>query len=209
MEVGILGGTFNPPHLGHLALAHAAASGLGLERVLLCPALLAPHKPTDLDPGAEHRLRMCRIAIDADPLLGVCTLELERPGPSYTVDTLRFIHARHPDAEVTLIVGADIARTLGSWREPGEILRLARLAVAERDGAARAGVREALAALGGEGRTVFLDMAPVEVSSSLVRERAMAGTAIDELVGPEVARYIARHDLYGHRATPRAQASAR
>ena len=128
---------FNPPHLGHLALARAAAGQLGLARVLLTPVLVPPHKPAKWDPGAEHRLAMCRLAIDEDPGLGVCTLELERPGPSYTVDTLRSIHESNPDAELTLIVGADMARTLDSWREPREILRLARLAVAEREGSTR------------------------------------------------------------------------
>jgi nicotinate-nucleotide adenylyltransferase len=203
--VGILGGTFNPPHVGHLALARAAARDLGLERVLLCPALLAPHKShAQDDPGAEHRLRMCHLAIGDNPLLGVCELELERPGPSYTVDTLRSIHANNPGLEVTLIVGADIARTLGTWREPAEILRLARLAVAERDGAGRDEVLAVLAALGGgENETVFIDMAPVRVSSSMVRLRAGAGESIEEIVGPQVASYIVQHDLYRSGVAPR------
>jgi nicotinate-nucleotide adenylyltransferase len=197
---------FNPPHLGHLALARAAASELGLDRVLLTPVLVPPHKPAKWDPGAEHRLRMCRLAVRRDPRLGVCTLELERPGPSYTVDTLRSIHASDPDAELTLIVGADMARTLGSWREPREILKLARLAVAERDGARRGEVLDALGPLHGAARTVFIDMPPVEVSSSIVRERAAAGEPIDELVGPDIASYIAQQHLYGRGAGGRAEA---
>jgi nicotinate-nucleotide adenylyltransferase len=200
---------FNPPHVGHLALARTAASELGLERVLLTPTLVPPHKPAKWDPGAEHRLHMCRLATQGDPRLGVCTLELERPGPSYTVDTLRSIHAGDSDAELTLIVGADMALTLGSWREPREILRLARLAVAERDGVSGGEVLDALTPLGGEGRTVFLEMPRHDVSSSLVRRRLTAGAPIDELVGVDVARYIAQHELYGRRPAARAQEAGR
>jgi nicotinate-nucleotide adenylyltransferase len=190
---------FNPPHVGHVALGRAAAEDLGVERVLLMPVRVPPHKPAKWDAGAEHRLRMCRLAVLDEPRLEVCTLELERPGPSYTVDTLRTIHASDPGAELTLIVGADMARTLGSWRDPGEILGLARLAVAERDGFTRQEVLDALAPLGGENRIVFLQMPRHDVSSSLVRRRLTAGEPIDELVGAEVAGYIAEHELYGRR----------
>lgn len=196
-SVGILGGMFNPPHAGHLALARAAAGDLGLERVLLTPVLIPPHKAAKWEPGADHRLQMCRLAVQGDARLGVCTLELERPGPSYTADTLRTIHASDPDAELTLIAGADMARTLGSWRDPREILKLARLAVAERAGLTRQEVLDALTPLGGEARIVFLEMPPHDVSSSLVRRRLTAGAPIGDLVGAEVARYISQHELYG------------
>jgi nicotinate-nucleotide adenylyltransferase len=195
---------FNPPHLAHIELAKAAAAQLGLERVLLTPVLVSPHKPAKWDPGAEHRLAMCRLAVEGDPRLDVCTLELERPGPSYTVDTLRSIHASNPDAELTLIVGADMARTLGSWREPREILSLARLGVAERAGTSRAEVGEALARLDGSARVAFLDMVPLEISSTLVRRQLTAGAPIDGLVGAEVAGYIVEHELYGRQPVARA-----
>lgn len=136
--------------------------------------------------------------------MGVCTLELERPGPSYTVDTLRSIHESNPDAELTLIVGADMARTLASWREPREILGLARLAVAEREGTTRDEVTEALAQLDESARIAFVDMAPLDISSSLVRRRLTAGEPIDGLVGAEVAGYIAQHELYGRQPAARA-----
>lgn len=199
---------FNPPHLGHLALARAAASELGLDVVLLTPVLIPPHKPAKWDPGADHRLRMCELAVQGEKQLGVCTLELERPGPSYTVDTLRSINASHPDAELTLILGADMARTLGSWREPREILELARLAVAERDGSRRAEVIDALIPLGGGERVVFLGMKPHEASSSLVRRRLTSGAPIESLVGSAVADYIARHELYGRQVAQRTTAGA-
>jgi nicotinate-nucleotide adenylyltransferase len=201
--LGILGGMFNPPHVGHLALARTAVSELGLHKVLLTPTLVPPHKPAKWDPGAEHRLRMCRLLVDDDPRLGVCTLELERPGPSYMVDTLNSIHASDPDANLTLIVGADMGRTLGSWRRPQEILELARLAVAEREGETRRGVLDALEPLGGEDRVVFLAMPRHDVSSTLVRRRVTAGKPIEELVGHDVAQYIAEHELYGRQPAGR------
>lgn len=200
---------FNPPHLGHLALARAAVSDLGLERVLLMPVLIPPHKPAKWDPGAEHRLSMCSLAVQGDPDLGVCTLELERPGPSYTIDTLRSIHATEPDAELTLIVGADMALTLGSWREPRDILKLARLAVAEREGSTRREVLDALAPIDADAQTVFLEMPRRDVSSSLVRRRLTSGASIDELVGPDVAAYISQHELYGRQPAARASEAGR
>jgi nicotinate-nucleotide adenylyltransferase len=200
---------FNPPHLGHIALARAAATQLNLDRVMLTPALVPPHKPAKWDPGAEQRLAMCRLAAQHDPLVEVCTLELERPGPSYTVDTLRSIHANQPDAELTLILGADMARTLGSWREPREILKLARLAVAERDDVTRREVLDALAPLAGAERVAFLDMTPRDISSSRVRRQLGAGEPIEELVGADIATHIAENELYGRQPASRTQQEER
>lgn len=154
-SVGILGGTFNPPHAGHLALARSAREQLGLDRVLLMPANIAPNKPVSSeDPGAEHRLAMCRLAAATEDGVQASALEVERGGVSYTVDTIRSIHDREPDAELTLILGADTARTLPGWREPECLLGMAGLAVAERDGIGVdeicAAVRAAGLAVGGE-----------------------------------------------------------
>ena len=191
---GILGGTFNPPHLGHLALARSAREQLGLERVMLMPAHSAPHKLVEGDPGPDGRLEMCRRAVGDEIGLAVCGLEIERGGPSYTVDTLRVIHASHPQAELTFIVGSDTARTLPCWREPEALLKLASLAVAERDYAGREEVLRALAPL--RAKVAFLKMGMVATSSSLVRQRVAAGKPVDELVAPAVAQYIAGHGLY-------------
>jgi nicotinate-nucleotide adenylyltransferase len=206
MRVGILGGTFNPPHVGHVALARCALRELGVERVMLMPAREAPHKPVGEDPGPEHRLRMCRLAVAGVEGLTTCALEVERAGPSYTVDTLRAMHATHEDTRLTFIVGADAARTLPSWREPGELLELATFAVAEREGAGREDVLRAVAAVRSaatattvteyETGVSFLEMGTVEVSSSLVRERVAKGEPVEELVGAAVAEYIAEHGLY-------------
>jgi nicotinate-nucleotide adenylyltransferase len=205
-SIGILGGTFNPPHRGHLAVARHALQELALEHVLLVPAHTSPYKaaqhagPTGAygggDPGPKHRLRMCQLAFDGMPGLSVCAIEIERGGLSYTVDTLTSIHDSHPDAELTFIVGADTASTLSSWRQPAQLLELARLAVAARAGAAQQRVLDALAGVAPAARVSFLRMPAIAVSSSLVRERVAAGASIDELVGPDVAGYIAEHGLY-------------
>jgi len=157
-----------------------------------------------------HRLRMCQLSVEGADGLSACGLEIERGGPSYTVDTLEAIHASHPDAELTFIVGADTARTLASWREPVRLLELAHLAVAARTGSARRQVLDTVVSLGAadedgqEGgraqaereRVRFLEMPAIEISSSMVRRRVARGEPIDELVGPAVARYIAEHGLY-------------
>jgi nicotinate-nucleotide adenylyltransferase len=207
--IGILGGSFNPPHLGHLALARQARDQLGLERVLLMPLHTPPHKGSHQDPGPEHRLEMCRLAAAGEPGIEACELEVRRAGTSYTADTLSAIHDRHPEAELTFIVGADTARTLPSWHRPETVMALARLAVAGRPGTDGGEVLDALgtiapagfagaeneAAAGSPG-VVFLTLEPVEASSSLARERLAAGGPVDGLLAPAVSSYIADHGLY-------------
>lgn len=212
--LGVLGGSFNPPHLGHLALARHALDELALESVLIVPVCLPPHKPPPADdPGAEHRVAMCRALVEGAGGLDVSTLEIDRGGRSYTIDTLEELHAGDPDAELTLILGADMACTLPSWRSPQDILELATVAVAER-GSSTAGeegsgslerATAVLRSLHGRARVSALRMPPVEISSTIVRERLAAGAPVDDLVGPAVASYIAEHGLYAslHRAALR------
>jgi nicotinate-nucleotide adenylyltransferase len=155
---------------------------------------------------------MCRLCVSGTAGLSVCALEIERGGPSYTVDTLEAIHAGHPDAQLTFIVGADTASTLPAWREPSRLLDLAGLAVAGRGGPGRRGVIDSLAPLlaarppreGDDDEEIrFLDMPAVHISSSMVRERVASGDQIEDLVGPAVAGYIAEHGLYRpHAGTP-------
>ena len=199
-SLGILGGTFNPPHLGHLAIARNARDELDLDRVLLMPAHSIAHKHAGADPGAEHRLRMCRLLVehasDASGL-SVCALEVERGGSTYTVDTLEQLHDRHPHARLTLIMGADTARTLPSWREPARLLALADLALVRRTGVSDQAVLQSVPR---PERVRFLDMPLLEVSSTAVRELLARGEQVDELVGGAVAGYIAEHGLYRARA---------
>ncbi len=196
-RVGILGGTFNPPHVAHLVCAAEAASQLGLQRVLLTPVALAPHKTAERDPGPEERLELCRLAAAGDELLEVCDLEVRRGGPSYTVDTLRELHARAPEDDLTFIVGGDIALGFPEWREPAAVLGLATLAVAERSGAAREDVAERLrASFPDAPPPVFFEMPRLDVSSSEIRRRVAEGRPIRYLVPDPVADRIVRSRLY-------------
>ena len=200
MRVGILGGTFNPPHLGHLICAQEAHRELGLDRVLMIPARIPPHKPVEHEPGAEHRLELCRRAAAGDERFEVSALELAREGPSYTVDTLLELTAHDPQAELFLIVGGDIAAGLPRWREPERVLELATVAVAKRRGTARSSVDAALESLPGGERAQFFSMPRIGVSSTLVRRRVRSGQPIRYLVPDAVAGYIAEHRLYAEAA---------
>ena len=195
--VGILGGTFNPPHLAHMVCASEARAQLSLDRVLLVPTGVPPHKPMDDEPGAEHRLAMCRLAIgEHREWLAVSRIEIDRDGPSFTVDTLREIHATHPGDELTFIVGGDMAWSLPSWQEPEAILELASVAVAERAGARREEVRARLAGMDGANRISYIDVPRLDISSSALRRRVREGRPIDYLVADAVADYIDQRRLY-------------
>ncbi len=192
--LGVLGGSFNPPHRGHVALARHALRELGLQRVLLMPARISPGKPLEGDPSSahpEHRLEMCRLAAADAEGVEACALEIEREGPSYTVDTLRALHDEHPDTELTFILGADVASTLPTWHEAAALPALARFAVA-----LRAGGRPIIEPTHVGFPIVRLHMPMIDASSSLVRERVRRGLPIEELVGRPVASYIAEHGLY-------------
>ena len=199
MRIGILGGTFNPPHIGHLICAQEAWLQLGLDQVLLIPAARPPHKDVEDEPGAEHRLELCRRAVAGDPRLEVSAVEIDRPGLSYTVDTLEELHTQAPDSELFLIVGGDVAAGLPGWHEPERVLSLARLAVAKRRGTSRDAVDQALAGLPGGDRAEFFRMPRVGISSTLVRRRVRAGQPIRYLVPDAVSQYIEEHRLYGGR----------
>jgi nicotinate-nucleotide adenylyltransferase len=197
VRIGILGGTFNPPHLGHLICAQEAYLQLGLDRVTLIPARIPPHKPVEDEPGAEHRLALCRQAIRGDEeRFQVSDLEIGRDGPSYTVDTLEELHSSASDHELFLIVGGDIAAGLPNWHEPERVLSLATLAVAKRRGTSRDAVDEALGELRGGERTRFFRMPRIAISSTMLRERVRSGQPIRYYVPDPVVSYIERHRLY-------------
>jgi nicotinate-nucleotide adenylyltransferase len=197
-RVGILGGTFSPPHIGHLACAEAALSQLRLDRLLLMPVAMPPHKQAGDDPGPKHRLAMCRLAVAGDERIEVSELEAERGGSSYTVDTLRALHDADPQDELTFVAGGDMAASLPGWRQPEQVLRLARFAVAEREGASREEVEAAVGALSpaARERVVFFDMPRMDVSSTAVRRSLFEGRPVRDLVPDAVARYIDEHGLY-------------
>jgi nicotinate-nucleotide adenylyltransferase len=197
VRIGILGGTFNPPHLGHLICAQEAYLQLGLDRVTLIPARIPPHKAVEDEPGAEHRLELCRLAVQGDEhRFEVSDIEVRREGPSYTVDTLEELHSSAPDHELFLIVGGDIAAGLPSWHRPERVLSLATLAVAKRRGTSRAAVDDALSSLPGGERTCFFRMPRIAISSTMLRERARLGQSIRYYVPDGVMSYVERHRLY-------------
>jgi nicotinate-nucleotide adenylyltransferase len=197
LRVGILGGAFNPPHIGHLVCAQEALVQLGLDTVVFVPTGEAPHREIEQDPGAEVRLRMCNYAIADDGRFALSRIEVDREGPSYTVDTLRALREREPDDELFLILGGDQAAALDSWREPEEVLRLAKVAVVARTGWSRERIEVRIASLRGAQDVVFFDMPRVDVSSSLVRKRAREGRPVRYLVPDRVADYIGAKSLYG------------
>ncbi len=170
---------------------------LGLDRVLLVPVGEAPHREIEADPGAEARLTMCLRAVGADERFDVSRIEVDRPGRSYTADTLRELSARRSGDELVLILGGDEVASLRSWYEPEAVLRLATVAAVEREGRRRGEILEALAGLNGAEAIEFFDMPRVDVSSSLVRDRAAAGLPIRYLVPDKVANFIGAKSLYG------------
>jgi nicotinate-nucleotide adenylyltransferase len=196
MRTGILGGTFNPPHLGHLIAAQEAYRELDLDRVILIPAGIPPHKPVEDEPGPQHRLELCRLAIGDDGHFMVSDLELRRDGPSFTVDTLKTLRSQSPSDDLFLILGADIAAGLPKWHEPEQVLELATVAIAMRRGTAKAAVQDALDQLQGGDRARFFQMPRIGISSTMVRDRTRAGQPIRYFVPEGVMHYIQRHGLY-------------
>ena len=196
--VGVLGGAFNPPHIGHMVLAQEAASQLGLERVLLVPTGRAPHKEIEDDPGVDVRLEMARRAAASSDGLEVSEVEVARDVPSYTFRTLELLGEERPDTELVWLMGTDAAIALETWKEPERIVKLARLGIAERPGVEREAVEGLLARLGRDGAAAatFLEMPRIGVSSSMVRERVGAGRPIRFLVPDRVVDLIVERELY-------------
>jgi nicotinate-nucleotide adenylyltransferase len=196
LRVGILGGAFNPPHIGHLVCAQEALLQLELESVLFMPVGEAPHRELENDPGPETRLEMVELAIEEDDRFAGSRMEIDRDGPSYTSDTLRELHDAAPGDEHVLILGGDQAAALPEWHEPEQVLELAQVAVVERSNWSRNAVGIRVGRLNGAERIRYLDMPVIQVSSSSVRRRIAAGLPIRYLVPDRVASFIDSKDLY-------------
>jgi nicotinate-nucleotide adenylyltransferase len=202
-RLGILGGTFDPPHVGHLLAASDAYEALSLDRLIFVPAAVQPLKADRRAAPAEHRLEMVRRLAGTDPRFGVDPVEIGRPGLSFTVDTLATFAAKWPDAERFLLVGADVLETFGRWRKPEEVLRLARMAVMVREGSggdvgtdARFAALEAAASRAGAPAPARLTTRRVDISSTEIRERLATGRPIRGFVTEAVAEYIDAYRLY-------------
>jgi nicotinate-nucleotide adenylyltransferase len=190
-RVGMFGGAFDPPHVAHVALARAAVEQLQLDELRIFPTGQAWHKAHALSP-AEHRLAMAQIAFGGLPRTIVDDRELRRPGPTYTVDTLRELKAERPQAQLFLIMGEDQAASLTRWREWQAIPALATICMAARPSGSAEGPR----ALPNEAELKLLRLPEMPESATEVRARAAAHEGIDHLVPPGVASYIDRHSLY-------------
>jgi nicotinate-nucleotide adenylyltransferase len=197
VRVGIYGGVFNPPHHGHLVAAQEAHWQLNLDVVVWVPVGDAPHRAIENDPGVDARFEMVELAIGADERFRVSRIELEREGPSYTVDTLRELREREPEDELFLILGGDQALALPSWREPEQVLELATLGVFERGSSNRNAIGIKVGRLRGADQVRFLEMPRIDISSTMVRRRAAARRPIRYLVPDKVAHFIGAQSLYG------------
>lgn len=194
----MLGGAFNPPHLGHVALAEAARDQLGLDQVLLVTTGRAPHKEIEPEPGPEIRLDLTRRAVEGADGLEASGVEVEREGPSYMYETLEILASDLAGSPLWLVCGTDIASTLPNWERPTRVIELAGLAVAPRPGTDSQAVAQAVETLGGDtdARLTVLDFSPRDISSTEVRRRCAAGESIDDLVPPGVSEEIAARGLY-------------
>ena len=195
-RVGLLGGTFDPPHYGHLALAEAAREELGLERVIFLPNGRPPHKPAAEVSAAEHRYLMTELACADHPQFFVSRLELDRPGPSYSLDTLRACRRElGPRAELFFLVGMDSLLELPTWHEPDALLAEAQVVAAVRPGFAVGDLAEAL---GPEqaARVRILEMPLLDIAAHDLRERVRRGLSVRYLTPEPVRAYLTKHALY-------------
>jgi nicotinate-nucleotide adenylyltransferase len=188
MRIGLFGGTFDPPHTGHLIVASDAFEQLELDRLILIPSADPPHKRGKVHGSSRERLEMVRAAVRDDPRFEVDDLELDREGASYSVDTLRQMRTRHPDAELFFLVGADQMRELQSWREPEEVARLACLSVLTRDGE-RAPQDTPF-------RHRVVPVTRIDLSATDIRRRVGEGRSIRYLVPEGVRELIEEFGLY-------------
>lgn len=186
-RVGVLGGTFDPIHHGHLAAASEVCAALQLDRVLLVPTNRQPFKEGFDSASAEHRLEMCRLAVDGDERFAVSPVDVERGGITYTVDTLTDLHRQLPDTEFFFIAGADALARLHEWRDADRLPGLARFVGVTRSDHSLPQLDTAHA---------LVEVPALAVSSTDVRRRVRAGAPIRYLVPRSVADYIAQHDLY-------------
>ncbi len=189
MRIGLLGGSFDPPHTGHLIAASDAYEALALDRLLFVPASVQPLKANRETASAEHRLAMAKLLVGDDDRFQVDAVEIERGGLSYTVDTLTTLAARWPSAELYWLVGADVPRLFAKWRQPERIVELATVVVLQ-----RAGEAPDLASM--PGRPRCLATRRIDISSTEIRDRVRQGKSIRGFVPDAVAAYIEAERLY-------------
>jgi nicotinate-nucleotide adenylyltransferase len=201
VRVGVFGGTFDPPHVGHLLVSADAMERLALDRLVFVPAGTQPLKAGEINATADVRLAMTRLLVGDDPRFEVDPIEIERGGLSYMVDTLEALVERWPGAELYLLAGTDVLGTFHRWRDPERVRSLATLAVQTRDGAAAGAASTAETPVGlpnglPGGPPVFVPTRRVDVSSTEIRARLRAGKSIRGFVPEAVADFIRSAGLY-------------
>jgi nicotinate-nucleotide adenylyltransferase len=194
----VFGGTFDPPHYGHLAAAEEAGEAFGLERVLFVPTGQPPHKPGAPVTAAVHRVRMTELAIADNSRFALSRVDVDRPGPSYTVDLLALLHAEHgPGMELYFVVGMDMLASFLTWHEPAEVIAQCQLVGVMRPGYAPVDVAALERALpAARGRVHVLRAPGLDVAGTELRARIAAGRSVRYLVPPPVAAYIREQGLY-------------
>lgn len=196
MRLGILGGTFDPPHFGHLRLAEAALSQLSLDKVLFAPVGMQPLKQEERSSTPEQRARMVELAIAGDPRFALSRVDLDRPGPHYTVNLLAIIHQQYPDAALWFVMGEDSLGDLLRWRDPARVIQLARLAVLRRPDYEPDWPTFDRALPDLRARLDWIEHAEIDISATDIRQRIQHGLPIDSLVPPEVIEFIRSQRLY-------------
>ena len=195
-HIGLMGGSFNPIHLGHLNMGRAALESGVVEKVLFLPSGNPPHKRTGLE-DKQHRLAMARLAVAGEADMDVCTEEIDRQGVIYTVDTLTILHEKMPDCRFHYLIGADTLRVLHTWRRAEDVIRLCAFLVVMRPGEDEAQVMAAAQRWREKGAEIsFLPACMMDISSTQVRERMAAGLPLGDLVPAQVEAYIRENDLY-------------
>lgn len=198
MKIGILGGTFDPVHRGHLLIAEEARKALGIEEIVMVPAGQPPFKSSEPVTLSKHRLEMLRLAITGREHLWISGVEMERPGPSYTVDTIAEFQEKYRDeGELFFIIGWDSLSQIAEWRDPSRLISMCRLVAVARPGCERPDLQKLEASVPGITKRVsWLDKPQIDISASAVRDKVARGEAIDNLVPKAVAEYIREHGLY-------------
>jgi nicotinate-nucleotide adenylyltransferase len=197
VKLGVLGGTFDPIHNGHLTIAREACNKLSLDKVLFVPARQQPLKDRDDVAPVGNRLKMIALAIKDFPQFELSTVETEAKGPNYTVDTLRRLKQQYNDAELYFILGWDSLEELPRWKQPQEIIKLCRIVALTRSTVPAPEIKKLDDRIPGlSQRLVMLDMAPVNISSTDIRSRLHRGLPIHDMVSPQVEEYILRYELY-------------
>jgi nicotinate-nucleotide adenylyltransferase len=197
LRVGILGGTFDPPHIGHLILGEYAADTLELTHLLYIPAADPPHKQDEQKSPVEHRLAMLQLALADNARFEISRVDIDRAGPHYSLDTVRIVQEQYPDAELYFVMGGDSLRDLPTWHHPADLIRLCKLAVMGRLGAdARPEMHEHILP-GLAERVVMIESPLIEISSTEIVQRLNAGRSVRYLLPDSVLAYIQQHNLYG------------